>query len=73
MSADRKIEGKGPSLNEIGLMIEKGSAKVVPVVPRLVWNIEKEKETLATMVFDTPTGNLIVTSSGGESDELTDR
>jgi hypothetical protein len=72
MSADRKLEGKGPSLDEIDKMFEEGSVELVPVMTG-AWNVKKEEEVLATVVLDTLTGNLIVKSSGGESVELTDR
>ena len=72
MSADRKIEGKGPSLDEIDKMVEEGSAKLVPVMTG-AWNVKKEEEILATVELDTSTGNLIVRSNEGESVELTDR
>jgi hypothetical protein len=72
MSADRKLEGKGPSLDEIDKMVGEGSVELVPVMTG-AWIVKKEEEVLATVVLDTPTGNLIVKSSGGESVELTDR
>ena len=72
MSADRKLEGKGPSLDEIDKMVGEGSVELVPVMTG-AWIVKKEEEVLATVVLDTPTGDLIVKSSGGESVELTDR
>ena len=72
MSADRKLEGKVPSLNEIDKMVGEGSVELVPVMTG-AWIVKKEEEVLATVVLDTPTGDLIVKSSGGESVELTDR
>ena len=72
MSADRRIEGKKPSLGEIDKMVGEGIAELVPVMTGS-WNVQKGEEVIATVVLDAPTGNLIVESSGGESVELTDR
>lgn len=72
MSADRKIEGKGLSHDEIDKMIEEGSAKLVRVMTG-VWHVKKEEEVLATVVLNTPTGGLTVRTNEGKFVELTDR